>query len=184
MRIISGKYKGKLILEPPSEITRPMMQRVKDSVLNTLADVIRGAEVCDLFAGSGALGIECISRGAKSAVFVDRDAGVCEIVKKNLANCKIEAEVYNSDYLDALKRFKQIGKKFNLILVAPPYASDFGYKAIEYIVNNGLLAKNGQIMFETTLEGQEPLLIALGLSCRTKTYGHGKKVYFLEQQTN
>lgn len=181
MRIISGKYKGKLILEPPSEITRPMMQRVKDSVLNTLADVIRGATVCDLFAGSGALGIECLSRGAKSAVFVDRDTGVCEIVKKNLANCKIEALVYNSDYMDALKRFKGLNQKFDLFLIAPPYASDFGYKAIEYILKNGLLAPNGQIMFETTLEGQEPLLLELGLTCRTKTYGHGKKVYFLNK---
>ncbi len=180
MRIISGKYKGKLMLEPPSEITRPMMHRVRDSMYNTLGYSIKNAKVCDLFGGSGSLGIEAVSRGAQSAVFVERDKGVVEIIKKNLANCKLEAKVFNMDYMQALEWFKAEGEQFDLFLLDPPFKSDYGINAIKFIVKNNLLKGEKQIVFETNIAGLESEFDKLNLEYKTKSYGSGKLVHFIK----
>ena len=180
MRVISGKFKGKLILEPSKETTRPAMHRIKDSVFNTLGSFIKNIDVCDLFGGSGGLGIEAISRGAKSVVFVEKNSDVVKVLKKNLENCNLDAPILNCDYLTALEKFKNEGKQFDLFIVDPPFKSDFGVNAIEYIKSNNLLKESGQIEFFTIFEGLEAHFEQLGFSVRIKTYGGGKVVYFLE----
>lgn len=179
MRVMSGKFRGKLLLEPSKETTRPAMHRVKDSVFNTLGLSIKNAFVCDLFGGSGGLGIEAISRGAKDVVFVEKSSDVVKVLKKNLENCKLEATVLNCDFLDALEKFKNEKMFFDLFFIDPPFKSDFGVKAITFIAKNNLLKKNGQIGFFTNISGLEQIFLDLGFSVRIKTYGNNKLVYFL-----
>ena len=150
MRIIGGKYRSRVLTEFPGEDVRPTSDRAKESLFNILSLKLYGARVLDLFSGSGALGIECLSRGAKEVVFNDLSKDSLAILKKNLATLKLtvngeEAKVVNSDYLVCLDRAQG---QFDLILIDPPYRFDFGEKALEKIAQKGLLTENGIAVYE------------------------------------
>ena len=150
MRIIGGKYRSRVLAEFAGENVRPTSDRAREALFNILALKIYGARVLDLFAGSGALGLESLSRGAKEAVFNDCSKDSVAIVKKNLSALKItangeEAKVYNMDYLACLESVKG---PFDLIFLDPPYRFDYGQKALEKITKKGLLSENGIAMYE------------------------------------
>lgn len=146
MRIVSGKYRGKKLKEFDLDSTKPTLDRVKESIFNLIQFEVVDACVLDLFAGTGALGIECISRGAKHVSMVDINPLAIKIINENLKGIEGEYQVYNQDYMTFLKNNKNI---FDIILLDPPYKTDMGIKAIEYIINNNLLSNNGVIVFET-----------------------------------
>ncbi len=150
MRIIGGKYRSRVLAEFAGEDVRPTSDRAKESLFNILAFKLYGARVLDLFSGSGALGLESLSRGAKEVVFNDCAKASIAILKKNLSALKIptngeEAKVYNYDYLTCLDVVKA---PFDLILLDPPYRFDYGEKALQKIAEKRLLSENGIAMYE------------------------------------
>lgn len=177
MRIISGKYRGKALTPPKNDRVRPTTDRIKETVFNILQFRISDATVLDLFAGSGALGIECISRGAKEVVFVDKDGASLQILNANLKGIEGDYRVYAGDFLSALH---SIHTKFDIIFIDPPYESNLGELAIEYIVGNGLLSESGVIYFE---HGREKTYTPpKGYRTRTKPMGY-TVAEFVERRT-
>lgn len=146
MRIIAGKYRGKRLLSPSDDNVRPTTDRVKETIFNILQWNIAGAYVLDLFAGSGALGIECLSRGAKEVVFVDKNRDSVALVKENLKDIDGQFSVVPSDFLSALRTLKNY--RFDLVFIDPPYASKLGELAVDAVIRHGLLSKNGIIVYE------------------------------------
>lgn len=147
MRIISGKYRGKKLQEFDLLTTKPTLDRVKESIFNLIQFDIVDAVVCDLFAGTGALGIECISRGAKKVYFVDSNPKAIKIIESNLKNIDGDYQIVNEDYLSFLNANKQ---QFDLVLIDPPYKTDLGKMSIKYLIENNRLTKHGIIIFETS----------------------------------
>lgn len=149
MRIIGGKYKSRVLAAFDGEAVRPTADRVKESLFNILSLRFYGARVLDLFSGSGALGLESLSRGAAEVVFNDQAKDSVALLRKNMRTLKIEegkeAKVYNLDaeaYLDFARQ------PFDVIFIDPPYALDVGVRAVEKIAKKGLLAENGVLVFE------------------------------------
>lgn len=122
MRLISGSAGG-IPLEVPKSVTRPTQDRVRQAIFNMLGDLIAGARVLDLFAGSGALGLECLSRGAESALLVDQDRGACEVMRKNIAKTKLGgATIRQGDVFKVITQLAEARQTFDLIFADPPYA--------------------------------------------------------------
>ena len=123
MRVITGKARGVQLKTPEGMLTRPTADRVKEALFSIINFDLPGAAVLDLFGGTGQLGIEALSRGANSAVFVDQREDACKIIRENLRRTKLETQgrVVRSDYLDYLRRSRE---KFDIIFADPPYAID------------------------------------------------------------
>ena len=152
MRITAGKFKGRKLIDRPFEHLRPTADMVKQAIFNKLAFVICGARVLDLFCGTGALGIEAVSRGASRVVMSDLNPKSISLTKdnlKNLANPK-ECEVLQGDYKDVLK--KLAGKQFDIIILDPPYKSGIYEDCVRRIFDFNLLAPEGIIVCEHNRE--------------------------------
>ncbi len=148
MRVISGIYKGRQLKGYTLKGTRPTMDRVKESLFDILGDKVEKSVCLDLFAGSGNLGIEALSRGAKFGYFVDREYMAYKTIKDNLSLLNIlNAEVLNMDYLKALERLNTI--KFDIIFLDPPYKSDYLEKAVRKISDLRLLNDKGIVVLES-----------------------------------
>ena len=147
MRIISGKYRGKKLKEFNLDSTRPTTDRVKESIFNLIQFDVLDSVVLDLFSGTGALGIEAISRGAKQTHLVDCNKLAIKIIKENLKGIEGDYEVYNADYLNFLN---SASSKYDLIFLDPPYKTDFGIIAINELIALNKLNKNAIIIFETS----------------------------------
>ncbi len=151
MRVISGKFKYKLLYSPVGRDVRPTTDRIKETLFNILASsgLIEGVSVLDLFSGSGALGIESISRGAEKVVFIDKSRDSYCLTKKNLEHVganESEYEIYNVDYEFALKKLK--GRQFDVIFADPPYALRLHGKILSLIKRYDVLKKGGVVMIE------------------------------------
>ncbi len=148
MRVISGLSRGTRLESIDSDSTRPTLDRIKENIFNIIQNDIRDTIVLDLFAGSGALGIEALSRGAEKAVFCDIDRKDILYLNKNLEKTRLKdkAQVFNKDYNVLLN---SLNEKFDLIFLDPPYKTDYGCEAIKLILKNNLLNDNGQIILET-----------------------------------
>lgn len=132
MRIISGKYKGHPLVEFQADHIRPTTDRVKETLFNKLMFEIENAQVLDLFSGTGNLGLEALSRGARQVVFVEKHPKSIEILKKNLAKLKVPASEYqivNKDVLSYLKTFE--GEPFDIIFADPPFTEKMAHKVME-----------------------------------------------------
>lgn len=149
MRIIGGEFRSRILAEFAGDNVRPTSDRAREALFNILALKVRGARVLDLFAGSGALGLEAISRGAKETVFNDVSKDSLAVLKKNLQSLKIplgeRASVYNDDYLVCLDK---VTPTFDLIFLDPPYRFDYGAPSLKKIAENGLLADTGIVVYE------------------------------------
>ncbi len=147
MRIIGGKYRGRTLAAFEGEAVRPTSDRVKESLFNILSTRLYGARVLDLFCGSGALGLESLSRGAKEVVFNDAAKSSVSILQSNCKKLGIgeEATVFCHDYSLCLEIVKG---EFDLIFIDPPYAMEAGAKSLEKIAQKGLLAQNGIAVYE------------------------------------
>lgn len=149
MRIISGKYKGRNLKGFDIDGTRPTMNRVKESLFAMIQEKIENSVCLDLFAGSGNLGIEALSNGAKECVFVDYNRVAVQTIKENLATCHIEnALVYQMDYQKALAFLKEQKFKFDIVFLDPPYASCFINPILKYLNEYDLLSEKGIIVCE------------------------------------
>lgn len=150
MKIISGKYKGRNIEGYDIVGTRPTMDRVKESLFATIQNYIDDSIVLDLFSGSGNLGLEALSEGAKYAYLVDHNFKAIKTINKNLTTIGIkETEAINMDYKKALSYFKDKNIKFDLIFLDPPYNTNYIEKSIELINEYKLLNQDGLLICES-----------------------------------
>lgn len=151
MRVISGTARGTKLLSLEGLNTRPTLDRVKEALFNILQFEIKDAKVLDLFSGSGALGIEALSRGAALAVFADNSKDAVKIITQNIENTRLSknAEVIKDDYQSVLDKLKKENKQFDIIFLDPPYKEDFALKALEKIIKYNLLTKDGIVILET-----------------------------------
>jgi len=149
MRVISGSARGTVLHSIEDISTRPTLDRVKESLFNIIQNDIEDTTVLDLFAGSGAIGIEFLSRRAKQVYFCDKSSKAVAMIEKNLEKTKLKekAIVYNKDYIDCINTVKNI--KFDIIFLDPPYKEEFAPDAIEKISNLQLLKDDGIIIIET-----------------------------------
>lgn len=168
MRIISGTAGGRKLITPEGMDVRPTTDNVKESVFNIIQFEIEGRRVLDLFAGSGQLGIECISRGAEHVTFVDNDRKSVDAVKKNLKTCGMSADVFLTDAVSFLKDCP----KYDIIFIDPPYDSDLYEKVLENIYLFDILNVGGIIVCESRKE--KKIHDPIGEYCIKKTYSYGR----------
>jgi 16S rRNA (guanine966-N2)-methyltransferase len=150
MRIITGSAKGTKLNAPRGLGTRPTADRVKESIFNILSDIVLNAQVLDIFAGTGNLGLEALSRGATAAVFIDNNIESIKIIKDNAqrTNLSGHAEIYRNDVIRALERFVQTGRSFDLIFCDPPYNQGLIQIVLEKIAKNSILNPEGILIVE------------------------------------
>ncbi len=170
MRVITGSARGRRLKELEGMETRPTTDRVKEGLFNILQFDIEGRRVLDLFAGTGQLGIECLSRGAASAVFVDRRADAVKLIRENLKVTELtdRARVVSGDSMEYLKSVRE---KFDLVLLDPPYAADLLENAISHLARFDILAPHGILVAEHPVEKAMPALAAPYRLHRTYRYG-------------
>ena len=170
MRVITGSARGRRLKELEGMETRPTTDRVKEGVFNVLQFDIEGRRVLDLFAGTGQLGIECLSRGAVSAVFVDRRADAVKLIRENLKITELSdrARVVSGDSMEYLKSLRE---KFDVILLDPPYEAGLLEPAIAHIAKFDILAPHGIIVAEHPAGKVLPALSAPYRLHRTYRYG-------------
>ncbi len=149
MRIISGKAKGTKLYTLQGDNTRPTLDRVKESIFNIIQNQIPEATVLDLFAGSGAIGLEMLSRGAKKAILCDKSKEAIGIIKKNIQKTHMEekVELYNIDFKECIEKVSK--EKFDIIYIDPPYETNFIEKSLEKIIEKNIIQENGIIILET-----------------------------------
>ena len=171
MRVITGKARGVTLKTPEGMQTRPTADRVKEALFSAIQFDIPAAAVLDLFGGTGQLGIEALSRGAKRAVFVDHSEQACRLIRENLRRTKMEQEskVVRGDYMAYLRQCKE---KFNIIFLDPPYAEEFLENSLKMITEIDILQSGGIIVTERPL-GKELPYEFQGYS-RSKDYKYGK----------
>ncbi len=157
MRVISGKSRGKKLVSLEGMNTRPTLDRVKEALFNIIQFNIVDKNILDLFAGSGAIGIEALSRGAKKATFCDNSAEAIKIIQTNIKNTRNEenSTVLNKDYISSLEYLGKQKEKFDIIYLDPPYKTDFANISIQKIIDLDLLSKDGIIIVETDDESKE-----------------------------
>lgn len=150
MRVISGTARGLRLTALSGDATRPTLDNVKEAIFSMLFDMVHGANVLDLFAGSGALGIEALSRGAAGCVFADKSSKAVAVIKENISKARLEqrATVLCKDFKDVLKQLGSKGECFDIIFLDPPYADGFLDEALKVISDLSLLAPCGVVVAE------------------------------------
>ncbi len=176
MRVISGKARGVNLKTPAGMATRPTAERVKEAVFSIIQFDLPCASVLDLFGGTGQLGIEALSRGAKNAVFVDEREDACKLIKENLKRTKLEGQgqICRSDYSAFLK---STSNKFDIIFLDPPYAEVFLENSLNLITQIDILQSGGIIVTERPVE--KTLLCNFPGYIRSKDYKYGKTLITL-----
>lgn len=150
MRVISGKCRGTHLMAPEGMETRPTTDRIKETLFNMIAFDIPECQFLDLFSGSGAIGIESLSRGAKRAVFVDQGEKALACIKANLEKTRLtaDAKVIGTNVLDAIRMLARNHEAFDIIFLDPPYALEGIDRILEAIEKNNLLNEEGYIILE------------------------------------
>ena len=171
MRVITGTARGRVLRTLEGEDVRPTTDRVKEAVFSIIQFEIEGRRVLDLFAGSGQLGIEALSRGAREAVFVDARRDACQVVRENLSKTRLaeRAQVVQMDYLSYLGTGRG---RFDLVFLDPPYAEVFLENALKRISEIDILTDGGIIICEARRERQLPDMTAPYV--KRKEYSYGK----------
>ena len=176
MRVITGTARGRRLKTPENYDIRPTTDNVKESVFNIIQFDIEGRRVLDLFAGTGQLGIECLSRGAAEAVFIDENTAAVKIVKENLKTCGFTAAVLQQD---ALSYLRHCGR-FDLVFVDPPYDSGLYESVLETINSVDILSDGGIILCESSREKTLPDMRAPYRKKKEYNYGRVKLTVYIK----
>ena len=181
MRVITGKARGVAQKTPDGMQTRPTADRVKEALFSIIQFEIPCARVLDLFGGTGQLGIEALSRGAQSAVFVDASEKACALIKENLKRTKLQdcGKVIRSDYMEYLDRCRE---KFDIVFLDPPYAEVFLENALKRLSEIDILQSGGIIIAERPLDKELPWVFP-GFT-RSKDYKYGKTLLTIYRRDN
>ena len=174
MRVISGKVRGLKLNAPKNDDVRPTTDRVKESLFNMINSYMMDSDILDLFAGTGSLGIECLSRGANKCVFVDKSKESINIVKSNIKKARVENEsiVLNLDFKSAISSLALKKEKFDVIFMDPPYYKNMFSDALSAVDNNNLLKEDGIIVVEHDTVDKFPDNMGRLYKSREKKYGN------------
>ncbi len=149
MRIVAGKWRGRTLRAPKGRAVRPTQDRVREAVFDILGGRVEGTAVLDLFAGTGAMALEALSRGASSAVLVEVDPRVFEALRRNVESLGAgEAEAHLSDYRQAMRALRARKLRFDLVFLDPPYGKGLGSAAARALVRAGLVAPGAVVVAE------------------------------------
>ena len=173
MRIIAGSAKGRSFDAPEGRDTRPTLDRVKEAIFGSIQFQVPGATVLDLFSGSGNMGLEALSRGAKEAICVDVSPSCAALIRKNGEKLGLAEglRVLNVDYRAALSSIILEGKQADLVFLDPPYASGFAEDAVQLIFEGKLLKQNGTLIVEHAYDRPPKLGEGSWAVARVKKYG-------------
>lgn len=152
MRVVSGSAKGLRLKAQKGLKTRPTTDRIKESLFNIIQMHVPDAFVLDLFSGTGALGIEALSRGAKDAVFIDKNYESVKVIKQNLEFTRLTARVFCADYRKAVSKLSKNKEKFDIVFLDPPYNCGFVTNAIETIYQNEIYTQECLLVIEKSIE--------------------------------
>lgn len=161
MRVIAGSARSIALHIPEGKEIRPTIDRFKETIFNIIQMKVPNARFLDVFAGSGAMGIEALSRGAKESVFIEHSATSMECIKENLKNTKLfeKAKLLKYDYTKAFELLSQSGEKFDIIFLDPPYDNGFEAIAVSMITQLSLLADNGILIIECSADTKKSLIL-------------------------
>ena len=150
MRIISGEARGRSLIAPPGEKTRPTLDHVRESLFNIIRWDVMDARVLDLFAGTGALSLEAVSRGAKEAALIDMDRDACAAITKNMTSTKLgdRCRLIARDYRQAIAQLAREGKTFDIVFIDPPYKMENTGDMCAELMDLGLLGEECLIVVE------------------------------------
>lgn len=185
MRVISGSARGLRLKAPEGFSTRPTTDRIKESLFNIISADLYGCRFLDLFSGSGAIGIEALSRGAELAVMVDTDYRSIKIINDNIRAARFEnrSEVFKCDVSSAVSRLGMRNAKFDIIFMDPPYNKDYVNSTLRYIVEADILEDDGYIIAEQSQEDSAPDIEGLDVF-RIKDYKITKMTFLKKSNPN
>lgn len=185
MRIISGKARGTKLYTLEGKNTRPTLDRVKESLFNIIQTKIPGSVFLDLFSGSGAIGLEAVSRGAKKAILCDKEKSAIQIIKKNIEKTHLEEqiELYQLPFEKLLK--DKIKEKLDIIYIDPPYKTDYAYQATKIIMEKNLTKEETIIIIETDEEEIKEQIKELEVEIiDQRKYGRAHLIFLKESKIN
>jgi 16S rRNA (guanine966-N2)-methyltransferase len=173
LRVISGMAKGHKLKTLKGNSTRPTSDRVKESLFNIISPYIMDNDVLDLFAGTGSLGIEALSRGARFAAFVDKSTACASVIKENLEHTKFldKSLVITGEVESSLLRLSREGRKFGIIFVDPPYNKEFIGQTLNSILQNNIMKPDGIVVAERDIEDEIPEEMGSLKLVRNQKYG-------------
>jgi len=183
MRVVAGEAKGRRLKAPEGDRIRPTADRVKESLFEVIGERVRGARVLDLFAGTGNLGIEALSRGASSALFVDADRSAIRLIGQNLVRTRLgqRAETWRGDARAVLDRLARLGRRFEIVLLDPPYAAGYDEDILQRLSRSKILSPGSLTTIEHDRRTDLPERIdALG-RCDQRRFGD-TVISFYEQR--
>ncbi len=178
MRIIAGSARGTKLKTPPGSTTRPTADRVKESLFNIIGSKVIDADVLDIFAGTGALGLEALSRGASSAIFIDK--ATKKLIADNAVHTHLDGrtEIMGGDAVHMLSMLKRNGRKFEIVFCDPPYRKGLWQRAFDALSDGVLLNDDALVVIECGGDEKPPAETGHLTLSRTKDYGTTTKIYF------
>lgn len=184
MRIIAGVARSVPLITPKGNETRPTTDKVKETLFNMLQGYLVGARVLDLFAGSGQIGLEALSRGAKEAVFVERSEEAVHCIKENIKKTKFEKEasVMRTDVLSSLRSLSSEKRKFDLIFIDPPYGKNMEIEVLTALSQHDLLEEQGLIIVEADKDTDFSFCSGLDyLIVKDKIYKNNRHIFLADR---
>ena len=176
-RVITGRFRGTVLFAPEGDKTRPTTDKVKEALFSIIQNDVPGSEFLDLFAGSGQIGIEAVSRGAVRATLVDKGGDPARIISRNLEKIRMkdspEIRFIKSGYIQALEKLGSNGEKFDIIFMDPPYKTvpEAALAAGDIICRAGLLSEGGMLIIEHASDNPPAECLAELKSVRSCSYG-------------
>ncbi|HWR60030.1 MAG TPA: 16S rRNA (guanine(966)-N(2))-methyltransferase RsmD [Clostridia bacterium] len=186
MRVIAGEYRGRRLDRIEGMEIRPTSDKVKESLFNMLGEAVIDCSFLDLFGGTGGIGIEALSRGAKHVVFIDAGIKSIKVLKGNLEHLNIMegAEVFHTDYEIAITKLYKYNKQFDIVFIDPPYSLGMAQNALVCIEANPILAQDGLIIVEHDSRDDMPHKVGRLALYRVKQYGNTSlSFYSIDKQT-
>lgn len=173
MRVVSGECKGRFLKAVPGSSTRPTTDKVKEAIFNIIGPYFTGGIGLDLFAGSGGLGIEALSRGIDKVIFVDRDGKAIQTINDNIKACELEerSEVYRNDATRALKAIQKRALAFDVIFLDPPYKQQQLLSLLESLDKGNMIVNQGLIVCEHSNEVKLPVKVGRFHQLKREQYG-------------
>ncbi len=180
MRIISGTRKGRKLVDWEEKGIRPMRDFVRSALFNIIADLVPDARFLDLFCGTGSVGLEALSRGARECVFIDRSAVACGITRRNLEKLGLlaQAQVLQADFLAGIDHFARRGRRFELAFIGPPYGKGLAVAALARLGSGDVLAPDAVVV--TEVSRQDEVAADYGVLTRIdrRVYGDNVLVFY------
>lgn len=180
MRVITGEYGGRRLKAVPGESTRPTTDKIKESLFNMIGPYFDGGNCLDLFAGSGGLAIEAVSRGMDKAVLIDKAPAAIKVIRENIAVTKEEEKftVIRGDAAKVIRNLRNEQRVFDLVFLDPPYAKQQIVSQIEELLNNGMLSPEALIVCEVDKKVDLPETIKNAREYKSAEYGITKIVIY------